>query len=208
MAKTRLVEALIQDGATLLHQLDDRHFPVTAMSWSFLADDNYWRVKIVSAIVSEKGGRAAYEQLNNALSRISLAGLTLEDISVFEPGSRGAASVQQVASGSNRLAAGAEWVEYDDAVVYRWNDVSLTAELDRDIPADALKRLWDAEGKLVNLPSLLFHSEHRLVTMRPHPKHGPVDGLEGVRKSFQIALHREFADCHVKWLTELHSLAS
>ncbi len=78
MVKKKLAEELISDGANLLGELDRRNFPVEAMFWVHLPDQDYWRLVIASPLVAEEGGVAAYRRLGDLLRKIELAGITLE----------------------------------------------------------------------------------------------------------------------------------
>ena len=199
MVKKKLVEELISDGAILLRELDRQNFPVESMFWAHLPDEDYWRLVIASPIVSQQGGAAGYRRLNQLLREIELAGITLEDISLLDPESPQFKSLRSIASASSRLAAGPEWIELEDAIVYRW---TLSGELNCEVSSGELNQFWEAERKRSNLPALLISSENRRVTLRFHPQHGPLWGLENVKKAFLIALHRPDArpECQVNWL--------
>jgi hypothetical protein len=202
VVKKKLVEELIGDGTRLLRQLDGQNFPVESMFWVHLPDEDYWRLVIASPLVNQQGGAAGYRRLNELLRQIELAGITLEDISLLDPESSQFQSLRSLAGGSSRLAAGPEWLELEEAVVYRWTGASASAELTCDVSSIELNQLWDAERKLSNLPALLITSNKRRVTLRFHPQHGSLQGIENVKRPFQIALHRPEArpDCQVRWL--------
>ncbi len=117
MVKKKLAEELISDGANLLGELDRRNFPVEAMFWVHLPDQDYWRLVIASPLVAEQGGVAAYRKMGDLLRKIELAGITLEDISLLDAKSQEFLSLSSLASSSSRLAAGAAWIEFEDAVV-------------------------------------------------------------------------------------------
>ena len=203
MVKKKLVEELITDGARLLHELDRQDFPVESMFWVHLPDEDYWRLVIASPVVSQQGGAAGYRRLNELLRGMELAGITLEDISLLGPDSPQFRSFRSIARGSSRLAAGPEWIELEDAIVYRWTSASVTAELSCEVSPAELYQFWDAERKFsggLALPALLISSEHGRVTLRLHPQHRPQEEIESVTKAFQIALHRERPGCQVNWL--------
>ena len=147
-------------------------------------------------------GAAGYRRLNELLREIELAGITLEDISLLDPESPQFQSFRSMASGSGRLATGPEWLEFEEAIVYRWTGASVSAELTCDVSSSELKQFWEAERKLSNLPALLIASNKSRVTLRFHPQHGALSGIENVKSGFLIALHRPNArpDCQVKWL--------
>ncbi len=202
MVKKKLIERLISEGAGLLRQLDRQSFPVESMFWFHFSDEDYWRLLIASPIVKQHGGAAGYRQLNELLRSIELAGITLEDISLLDPESAQFLSFRFLASHSSRLATGPEWIEFEDAIVYRWTGASVSADLTCNVSADELTQFWESERKLSNQPKLLIAMNNRRVTLRFHPQHGDPSGIENVKQPFQIALHRPTArpDCQVKWL--------
>lgn len=200
MVKKKLVEGLIDDGAKLLRELDRQEFRVESMFWVHLPDQDYWRLVIASPIVNQGGGTAGYRRLNELLKEIELAGITLEDISLLDPESSQFKSLRSLASGSSRLAAGPEWIEFEEAIVYRWTGASVSAELTCDVSSGELSRFWEAERKLSNQPALLITSNKRRATFRFHPQHGPLGGIDEIRRAFQIALHRSRPDCQLNWL--------
>jgi hypothetical protein len=126
MVKTKLVEKLISDGARLLSELDRLHFPVESMFWVHLPVEDYWRLVIASKFAGQHGSAAGYRLLNKHLAGLDLAGITLEDSSLADPASAQFQTMYSLASGSARLAAGPAWVEFEDAVVYRWTGASVS----------------------------------------------------------------------------------
>lgn len=203
MVKTKLVEELISDGAKLLRELDRQNFPVDSMFWIRLPIEDYWRLVIASPTVAQQGGSAGYRRLDQILRELEMAGITLEDISLLDPDSPQFQPLRSLASASSRLAAGPEWIEFEDAVVYRWTGASVSADLSCEISSGELHQFWEAERKLSNLPELLISSQGRRATLRFHPRHGSLGGIENVRSNFLIALHRPNArpNCQVKWIT-------
>ena len=202
MVKRRLVERLITDGGIFLCELDRRNFPVESMFWFHLDEEDYWRLVIASPTVSEEGSRAGYRRLGECLREIDeLAGLTLEDISVFGPESAQFQSFFSLARNSGRLAASEKWLELNDAVVYRWTGAAIRGKLTCDASESDLNQFWKAERKLSKLPPLLIRVDEREFTLRFHPQHGALDGIEGVKQPFAIALHRPDArpDCQIQW---------
>jgi hypothetical protein len=199
MVKNKLVEGLITDGARLLGELDRRGFPVESMFWILLPDQDYWRLVIGSRIVSEQGGTAGYRRLGALLDKIELAGTTLSDISLLDPESPEFQSLLSMASRSSRLAAGEAWLEFEEAVVYRWTSAAVTGELTCDVSLSELRQIWQDERKLLNLPALLIALAQRTVTLRFHPQHGLLKGLERIRSNFGAALSQARPDCQVNW---------
>ena len=167
--------------------------------WVHLPDEDYWRLVIASPIVGQ-GGAAAYRRLNELLREIELAGVTLEDISLLDPESPQFRSFRSIVSASSRLAAGPEWIELEDAIVYRSTGASVSADLSCEVSSAELNRYWEAERKITALPVLLISSEQRRVTLRFHPQHGQPKEIEGVKTAFLIALHRARPGCKVSWL--------
>jgi hypothetical protein len=204
MVKSKLVEGLIGDGAKLLRELDRRNFPVESMFWVHLPQEDYWRLVIASPFVAERGGAAGYRRLNELLRNLEFAGIALEDISLLDPESAQFQSFYSLASRSSRLAAGSAWLEFEDAVVYRWTGASVSAELGCDVSVGELLEFWEAarEGVRSSYPDLLIGKEAGRVTLRFHPQHGPQDRVDGIKTAFEIALHRPNArpGCQVRWL--------
>jgi hypothetical protein len=203
MVKKKLVEGLVEDGARLLKELDRKDFRVESMFWAHLSDEDYWRLIIASPVVSDQGSGAGYQILNEVLEKLQLAGLSLEDISLVAPDSPQFRNLLSLAAASGRLATGPEWIEFEDAIVYRWTDVCIRATLDCDASAEELTRFWNAERQRANLPALLISSSGPRITLRFHPQHGVIEGIENLKQAFQIALHRPDArpHCKVKWET-------
>ncbi len=189
MVKKKLVERLISEGAELLRQLDGKSFPVESMFWFHFSDEDYWRLLIASPIVKQKGGAEGYRRLNELLRSMELAGITLEDISLLDPESAQFLSLRFLASHSSRLATGPEWVELEDAIVYRWTGESLSADLTCNVSAEELTRFWESARKVSNEPKLLIALNDGRVTLRFHPQHGELTGIENVKRPFQLALH-------------------
>jgi hypothetical protein len=204
MVKTKLVEELINDGAELLHELDRHDFPVESMFWIHLQDQDYWRLVIASPIVAEQGGAAAYHRLGEIMRGIEFAGISLEDTSLLDPKSQQFQSFLSVVNSSSRLAAGAEWLKFEDAVVYRWTSASVNGDLTCEVSRGELRRFWEVERKMMSLklPALLIDVDKRRVTLRFHPRQGPQGDIGSVKKPFELALHRANArpDCQIKWL--------
>lgn len=201
MVKTKLVEALITDGATILQELDRRSFPVDAMFWMLYPDRGYWRLVIGSPIVREQGGVAPYGQLGEWLQEIELAGVALWDISMLDPESREFQSLFSHASASSSLAAGAAWLELDEAVVYRWTAAAANGELTCDVSLSELNEIWQNERKARHLspPALLISLEKRRITLRIHPRHGASERVECAKVDFANALGRARPDCQIHW---------
>ena len=113
-------------------------------------------------------------------------------------------SFLSVVTTSSRLAAGAEWLKFEDAVVYRWTSASVSGELTCGVSRDELKQFWEVERKMMSLklPALLIDVDKRQVTLRFHPRQGPQGDIGSVKRPFEFALHRPNArpDCQINWL--------
>jgi len=133
------------------------------------------------------------------LRGIELAGTGLDDISLLAPESPQFRSFFSLAKASSRLAAGDAWLELDEAAVYRWTGVSVSGDLTCEVSRGELNQFWEAERKRSNRPVLLIDLDNRRVTLRFHPQHGPLNGIENVKQDFTIALHRSRPDCQIKW---------
>jgi hypothetical protein len=201
MVKTKLVEALIDDGANLLSALDETEFPVETMFWVEHPDQEYWRL-----VVGVSGARYAptgqyYQALQEILERLDPAGMTLEDISVLDPETQQYEALFAVVRQAHRLARGPSWMIFDSAVVYRWTSAAARGELTCDLNAAQLMQAWEAERKALSLSRLLITVEDRRVTLRFHPEHGPKGSLDDIQQAFQVALRspRAFPQCNVIW---------
>jgi len=132
---------------------------------------------------------------------LDLQWLALEDVSLLDPNSKQFLSLRSDASRSSMLGSEECWAQYDEAIVYRWNNNFLKGRLSCLLTADDLNRFWKAQRKLENSPSLLIDLAGREVTLRFHPGHGDFGDLENIRADFQTALHRPTArpDCQITW---------
>jgi len=200
MVKKKLVEELINDGANILKELDRRSFPVEAMFWIHLADQDYWRLVIASPLVAAQGGVSTYRKLGEILRALELAGITLEDISLLDPNSQDFVAQVSLVSASGRLAAGAAWLEFEEGVVYRWTGAAVTGELTCGIPLSKINETWQDERRILNLPALLISLDGRRVTLRFHPQHGPLGGIENMKFNFKNAVQRAYPACRIDWL--------
>lgn len=199
MVKEVLVEAAIDDGARLLAELDRAQFPVDSMFWVQLPEVGHWRLVIGSRLVRDQGSRVAYERLGTLLRKADV-GLSLMNISVFEPDSAELSSLLSAVEMSGRVVAGASWLTFGDGVVYRWTADAIGGVLSCELTQAELSQIWERERKLTNLPKLLFSLQGRHVAIRFHPQHGRLPGLSSTKPAFQIALHRSHPDCHIEWL--------
>jgi hypothetical protein len=200
MVKTAPVADLIHVGAKLLHELDVQNFPVESMFWIHLAEQGYWRLVIASPTVAEQGTAQGYGLLNELQRKLGLVGKVFLEISLLDPQYRQFQSFLALARESHYMLAGPEWIEGEDAVVYRWTGESATAKLSCDISSTELNQIWEAERELSGDPALLISSEHGLVRLRFHPKHGRLTSIANIKTAFATALHRARPDCQITWV--------
>ncbi len=202
MAEAVLVGAAAEAGAKLMAELDRTQFPVECMFWVQLTDSSRWRLVIGSPRVREEGPRAVYERLESLLRGADI-GLSLMNISVFDPESSELSSLLSVVETSGRLVAGPSWLTFGEGVVYRWTGDKITGELSRELTHDDLVEAWEVERRLTNQPKLLFTQLGKRVTIRFHPQHGRLAGLANVRQAYRIALDRRYPNCEIEitWTT-------
>ena len=201
MVKTKLVDQLIENGAEILCQLDRNNFPVEAMFW-IDQDHDYWRLIIGSKTVADAGGIAAFVQLDGILSEMDLAAITLNDIWLLDPDSLQFKTLRTAAASSGRLAVGSAWVQFDNAVVYRWNDEFLAGDLTCSAAAEELRTIWDFERKTSGDSDLLIDLQNSRLTVRFHPKYVMQTGIKNdkYQQKFQSALHRARPNCNINWV--------
>ncbi len=116
MVKEILVEGAIDAGAALLSELDCTQFPVDSMFWVQLPEAGHWRLVIGSRLVHDRGSRVAYERLG-ALLREKDLGLSLMNISVYEPDSAQLSELLSAVEMSGRVVAGTSWLTFGEGVV-------------------------------------------------------------------------------------------
>jgi hypothetical protein len=199
MVETKLVEVKIEDAETLLRELDRQNFPVDGMFWVNRPETS-WRLIVGSRFVAEHSIRAGYHRLSEIYDKLDLLGLALEDISLLDPNEKPFLSLRSFAIHSSRIAAGKYWVQNEEAVVYRWSNISAQADIACSVTLDDLNRFWNDERKLSNQPLLLINLNGQRLTLRFHPQHGDRADIENIKQPFQVALHRGRLDCHLKWL--------
>jgi len=199
MVKEVLVEAAIDAGAKLLSELDRTEFPVDSMFWVQMPEVGHWRLVIGSPLVPEKGSLVVYERLG-ALLREADLGLSLMNISVFAPDSTQLSSLLSTVEASGLVVSGPSWLSFGEGVIFRWTSDAIRGTVTCELTQAELSRIWEQERKLTNLPKLLFTVQGPQVTIRFHPQHGPLKGLEQTKQPFQSALHRSRPDCQIQWL--------
>src|SRR5258708_379437 len=84
MVKEALVERTVDQGRRLVEALDQADFPVVAALWSFLPEEEEWRLLIASPRVNELGPLAAYTTIQDALIKRRID-LLLHHISAVSP---------------------------------------------------------------------------------------------------------------------------
>ena len=76
-----------------------------------------------------------------------------------------------------------------------------TAKLDKVVSKVELERVWSDEQGIVNLPNLIFKVQGKEVTISADPRHGGKVSLEGIKRQFQIAMHRKYGPTFaIGWL--------
>lgn len=192
MVTKSLVDELLCDGSTLLEELDRQGFTVEGMFWVELPDRDYQRLVIASPVVETEGPLVAYRKLQEILQPLDLPALGLRNISVMRPASAEYLELRRIAENSPKVVARPGYFVLEDAVVYRWNNASVTVELDREVSAEDLNRLWEEYRKPpTNAPRLIFRVNGRQVTLRFHPAHGPTHGardIDEAKRAFSSAL--------------------
>lgn len=195
MVKKELVTGFISAGAKLLAELDRQRFPVEAMFWIHLPEDN-WKLIIASQIVADEGNLPAYQRLNELLRSMEWIGLRLDVITAVAPGSPEFRSFFSFARGSSRIFDGPEWVEYEEAIVYRWTGASVTGNLTCDLSREQLDRV----GQVMAVrPAPLITLDKLLVTLRLHPSHGPQQDIEWVKEAFDHNFRNLYPGCQIDW---------
>jgi hypothetical protein len=86
------------------------------------------------------------------------------------------------------------------------NDASkhdIVAELDMLLSNAELQKVWDTERNLTVLPSVTFKADGRRVVMHFNSDHGSLPAIQGIKRCFAIAMHRQgaFPACKIHWLT-------
>lgn len=124
MYKTILVKQMIEDGAKLLHRLDERGVPVRAAAWFDDPEKVAWKLVIVSSVASNPGPLEAYMQIQHAMNGLNL-NIALDDIVVMSPSSRKFEDFKRTMEGAAKgellhPKGPSEGVAFDDAYVYRW----------------------------------------------------------------------------------------
>ncbi len=198
MARGLLVNESIQDGATLLRKLDAEDFPVEKMFRVNLPESDIWKLVIGTDFASQLGGFESYKKLGAILRSMGFGAFDLDDISILEPTSRQLADLLSIARHSPRLANGPEWVILEEAIVYRWYGDKLVVEVEPDLSAEKLTEVWKYELTLTNQPMLLFFVKENRVTIRFHPQHGPLGGIDEIYQPFCIAVHRRHPGYRIK----------
>jgi hypothetical protein len=122
--KAILVNRLIDDGRTLLDQLDINQVPVRAAVWAYQSDKMAWKLVIVTDAAHQPGPLGAYMQIQKAMMGFSFE-LQLGDIIVMSPNSRAFQDFRRTMEGVARraLATGGRSrknVSFEDAYIYRW----------------------------------------------------------------------------------------
>lgn len=204
MVKKSMVTELIEEGAVLLRELDRSGYPVDAMFWIDLPDDDRSRLVIASREVAEKGSTDGYRLIQEMLPGLDFSGLELEDVYLADPESRRYQSMLSLAENSPKIIAKKSWIQKADAVVYRWSSASLRGRLEPPLTADEIEKVWKNVSSWFGKPTLLVTVDGETFTLRVHPKHRPgMDwDLPRVRRLFEGAILNNQPPSRVTWLNE------
>jgi hypothetical protein len=85
LVKEALSEEMIRGGAALTAKLDALQWPVLGSFWYLEAEDNRWKLMIVSSELTSRGPRAAYEAIDRALNMLQSHFTDLQFITVIAP---------------------------------------------------------------------------------------------------------------------------
>jgi hypothetical protein len=77
---------MIKAGASVLENLDRRHFLIDAALWLYLSNQNQWRLLLATPEVHLEGPRKAYKRLLQALRNSAVHGVSLDDVAVVDSG--------------------------------------------------------------------------------------------------------------------------
>jgi hypothetical protein len=124
------------------------------------------------------------------------AGILFDVISVVDPGSPQYQEFLSLARGSSRIFAGPDWVEAEEAIVYRWTGASVTGTMTCDLSLDQLDRVGQF---MTNRPAPLITLNNQFVTLRVHPSHGPQQDLDGVKEAFDRTFRSFYPGCQIDW---------
>jgi hypothetical protein len=68
--KTILVDTDIEDGRSVVSELEKRRLPITAAFWLHFEDEDDWKLVVVSPEVSEQGPRQLYATVFSVLNTL------------------------------------------------------------------------------------------------------------------------------------------
>jgi hypothetical protein len=86
MGKPFLVDADIKQGREIVALLKDKGFPIHSARWQFYDESDEWRLVIVTPLVSQQGGLAAYGRLQAILTEGNgHRGISLFDFTLVAP---------------------------------------------------------------------------------------------------------------------------
>jgi len=85
MVVTALDDKLIKGGEQLLRQLDDAKVTVDAALWFYFADIQGWKLLLSLPEVIGHGPKAAYQAVQEALSKVADLPFSLDDVAVANP---------------------------------------------------------------------------------------------------------------------------
>ncbi len=123
-----LVEEDIQGGRRLLEELDRQEINVSAALWFYVADDEQWCLLLASNIVDSEGPLAAYERIQETLTKLGEDFRpSFGDISVVSPSDGRIQSLRTAVKTGPEIAAirfsrnAVNNMYIEDALIYRMN---------------------------------------------------------------------------------------
>lgn len=122
MLKTPLVEDFKEDGAQLLDVLQKKHFPVTAALWFYLADEDVWRLIIISPVVDKDGPLRTYMRITEFLNKLEPhVRVEINNISVMSPKWQQFRDIRRTVEDMLRLGIDLRDSTFGEAYVYVWD---------------------------------------------------------------------------------------
>ncbi len=84
MDTTTLVDNKIEEGKTLLNDLEKEKVKLDDAMWGYDEDEHLWKLILTSPIVKEKGSLFLYNKINELLSERKYRGIKLENVKVLD----------------------------------------------------------------------------------------------------------------------------
>lgn len=122
MVKTLLVDDLKSEGARLVRALRKQHFPLTAAFWFYLADEEVWRLIIVTPLADQEGPLRTYMKIMPVFDKLKpRLRFDINNVSVMSPKWQRFRDVQRSVEGMIRLGIDLQNTTFGDAHVYWWD---------------------------------------------------------------------------------------